>query len=102
MENADLSDAPTSATLRGRNRLASRSPGIWSSIVAPVARMGSAWQAVLKGAATGHAGTRQRRARDGLAEPGHLIGCHHVLRSMNRPSGLVILNDNRSLFSTAS
>jgi len=28
MENTDLSEAPTSATLRGRNKLVSRSPVI--------------------------------------------------------------------------
>src|SRR5262245_28968369 len=31
-ENADLSDAPTRATLRGRNRLVSRSMVIWEGI----------------------------------------------------------------------
>jgi hypothetical protein len=34
----DLSDAPTSATLRGRNRLVSRSPLIWSGPADGIAR----------------------------------------------------------------
>ncbi len=32
IENTDLSDAPTRATLRGRNKVVSRSPVIWTGI----------------------------------------------------------------------